>query len=92
MRQQAIDALHGNPDRAVHILRAWLKQLARSNQLGQYCLEPLEYADSVRRTQYLLSFDQATCSQGARVCASTNVRAIPICEAMVPCVIAVLRR
>ncbi len=62
--QQAQINLTGNDRQDAYILRSWLKQLARSNQLDSYSLSPLEYADSVQRTRYLLSFDQATCSQG----------------------------
>lgn len=63
--EQANIPLTGNDTQDAYVLRSWLKHLARKNELDQHVLDPLEYADSVRRTRYLLTFSQATCSQGA---------------------------
>jgi hypothetical protein len=56
-------ALTGNDTQDAYILRSWLKSLARANRLDKHTLTPLEYADAEQRQRYLLSFDQAICSQ-----------------------------
>lgn len=55
--------LTGNDSQDAYILRSWLKQMAVQKKLKKHVLTPLEYADSTKRAQYLLSFSNTACLQ-----------------------------